>query len=212
VDCAYHPGTEAVTGCIRCQKLICEDCKTVIDGQIYCKPCAKEILATEETKETCKQTKGDTLATDSTIKTARKRKRWEELTRKEKILGSVGLIVIVGIVVGLLSVVFGLFGLLSESDSKPSPSDIGSTAILFVSESDEVPVCVDEEAFEELIKASVAKDDIGIAELLLLGKVFFVPNNTKVLVIDRDFAKRQIRILEGDKFGRTGWVPYEFLK
>jgi len=142
-------------------------------------------------------------------KAARKMKKWEELTRKRKILGSVGLVIIIAIVVGLFSV---LSGCAKTEVSKPSPSDIGSTAILAVSESDMVLVAVDEEAFEELIKASVAKDYMGIAELLLLGKVFEVPNNTKVLVIDSAFAKRKIRILEGDEFGRTGWVPYEFLK
>ncbi len=83
MDCVYHPGREAIAGCIRCQKLICEDCKTVIEGQMYCKFCADEILAAEKAKEIYKQTEGDTLASSSISKTARKTEKQEELTTKK---------------------------------------------------------------------------------------------------------------------------------
>lgn len=73
-------------------------------------------------------------------------------------------------------------------------------------------MAVSEQALEELIKAFVAKDKYGQAELMIQGKWFPVENNTKVLVIDRSFARRKVRILEGKHKGRAGWVPMEFVK
>ena len=43
-------------------------------------------------------------------------------------------------------------------------------------------------------------------------KIFFVKTGTKVLVIDRETFSRQVRILEGENIGRSGWVPFEFIQ
>jgi len=39
MKCDYCHEKEATAGCIRCQKLICEDCRVSWEGQIYCKSC-----------------------------------------------------------------------------------------------------------------------------------------------------------------------------
>ena len=60
------------------------------------------------------------------------------------------------------------------------------------------------------------KDKYGFIELVESGKVFSVPNNTRVLVLDYgggflDSTKSKIRILEGPWTGTAGWVPEEWV-
>jgi hypothetical protein len=96
--------------------------------------------------------------------------------------------------------------------SQSSPSDIGSESILQAGNLEEIYLTIDKESFDEWSKVAAAKDHIGMLELLSAGKMFIVPAGTKVLVIDSSWAIREVRILEGDAFGRTGWLPYEWLK
>jgi len=51
MDCAYHPGKEAVVACVNCGKLICIECKTELGGKAYCPPCANEIFVAKSTAE-----------------------------------------------------------------------------------------------------------------------------------------------------------------
>ena len=97
----------------------------------------------------------------------------------------------------------------TTTESGPS---VGSEARLYSEGSAPFWVAVDEEAFDELISAVVAKDNYGIMELTLAGRVFIVQNNTKVLVIEPGFTKTKVRILEGENAGMAGWVPYEFVQ
>jgi hypothetical protein len=41
--CAYHPEVEAVSGCVGCGRLICLQCRVVLEGKTYCSRCANEI-------------------------------------------------------------------------------------------------------------------------------------------------------------------------
>ena len=75
-----------------------------------------------------------------------------------------------------------------------------------------IPVAVDETAFNEWIKTRTANDKMGQVELLTSGRVFSVPTNTRVLVIDIGFVKSKVRILEGESIGRSGWVPFEWVQ
>ena len=72
-------------------------------------------------------------------------------------------------------------------------------------------IATSEANFDALVKASVANDTIGIAQLVLEGRLFAVEDGTKVLVIDSTVGARQVRILEGELFGETGWLPMEFV-
>ncbi len=44
-NCAYHPKREAVGACVSCGKLVCDECKTILAGKIYCNPCADNMFA-----------------------------------------------------------------------------------------------------------------------------------------------------------------------
>jgi len=93
-----------------------------------------------------------------------------------------------------------------------SSVSVGKEGRLYSEGSLDLPVAVSEQALEETVQAFVSKDKYGQAELMIQGKWFPVENNTKVLVIDRSFARRKVRILEGKHKGRAGWVPMEFVK
>lgn len=87
---------------------------------------------------------------------------------------------------------------------------VGQEARLTVS-SGVVVVCRAKEGMKELTKLSVANDTLGIAEMMLRGRAFGVESGTKVLIIDNGFDVRQVRILEGQMLGRSGWVNRVFL-
>lgn len=106
----------------------------------------------------------------------------------------------------------------SSSSSAPSAvSDSsdrvgrGENGYVRISSSDSVAVLRTKELMDEYVNAAINKDTYGMAQLLLGGGGFFVPNDTKVLVIDSSIGARQIRILEGKFVGQSGWVPMEFV-
>jgi hypothetical protein len=39
-QCAYHPGNEPVAQCVNCRKVICADCRVLLDVKNYCQQCA----------------------------------------------------------------------------------------------------------------------------------------------------------------------------
>ncbi len=69
---------------------------------------------------------------------------------------------------------------------------------------------ISKEAQDKITKASNAKDKIGLAQLVLTGEAFMVDNCTKVKVIDSAMFLRQVRITDGEQFGKAGWLPYEW--
>lgn len=109
----------------------------------------------------------------------------------------------------------------SPSTEQPAPPpkqrsekevrNVGSEARLIV-DSGTVLVAADEAAYKRFLTLAVADDTLGIADMVMQGQAFLVPNGTKVKVIDSGFARREVRILEGEHFGRSGWVAYEFLR
>jgi hypothetical protein len=91
-----------------------------------------------------------------------------------------------------------------------SPS-IGEEAILHCEGGADklIMVTIDKDTYDEAWKAQRINDTHGLLELNF--KLFLVNNNTKVKVLDMDFGKRRVRILEGDKEGLAGWVPEEWV-
>lgn len=73
-------------------------------------------------------------------------------------------------------------------------------------------VATSEAAFDRFMKIAVANDTLGIAEMVLSGSLLKVDRGTKVTIIDRGFTKTEVRILEGDHFGESGWVASEFVR
>lgn len=73
-------------------------------------------------------------------------------------------------------------------------------------------VAADDAAFDELTKAASAGDQVGIRELVRGGRVFLVPQNTRILVIENGVFSVRIRVLDGLQKDKAGWVPAEFVK
>lgn len=75
-----------------------------------------------------------------------------------------------------------------------------------------IGLAISEAAYEQFQKALAAKDDIGVRELIILGLVFAVDNDTRVLAIEYNggfFTPREryrVRVLEGKQRTRAGWV------
>ena len=66
------------------------------------------------------------------------------------------------------------------------------------------------ESQDKITTALVANDEIGLAQLVITREAFMVDNCTKVKVIDTAVSLRQVRILEGEQVGKSGWLPYEW--
>jgi len=137
--------------------------------------------------------------------------------RKKAIIGSTAIIIVVIIIIMILSggghksspapsvpttptketLSFGEEGIINFNDSR---EDCTGSAILGI----------DKNAYKEIGTALLAKDDIGMLELVTSGKALLVENCTKIKVIDSAVGIRRVRILEGKLFGESGWLDYEW--
>jgi RNA polymerase subunit RPABC4/transcription elongation factor Spt4 len=118
-------------------------------------------------------------------------------------------------IVWILTIFFIIIGI-GTCKGMTSNSNISSKSISDIctlsTNIDIVPIAVSKSAFEEWTKARIAKDDPGMKELVLSGKIFFVQTGTKAKIIDRDYLIRKVRILNGDKEGIAGWVAADYVK
>jgi len=112
-------------------------------------------------------------------------------------------------------VVFAVWGALDDAERRSTAPNrpAGQTATVGVGQdgrvvvnSGSVVVCVTPEAYERFVKLAGANDTLGMANLVAEGGAFLVPSGTRVSVIDRGFERREVRILEGQFMGRSGWV------
>ena len=89
------------------------------------------------------------------------------------------------------------------------PPSVGDEVVLVSGEEDEVILGVSVSDYDQMIKASIAKDQFALAGMEPLGKALFVKNRTKALLLDSGPGRKQVRILEGNLSGRSGWVRAE---
>ena len=94
----------------------------------------------------------------------------------------------------------------SSIDIQASERSVGSDARLFLEGRNSIMVSVDEKAFSELINALSSDGDGGVERLIESGRVFTVPNNTRVRILEIATAKNKVRIIEGDQIMQEGWV------
>ncbi len=73
-------------------------------------------------------------------------------------------------------------------------------------------LAIDEATYDTLGKSLMAKDWVGIQQLLRTRRVIEIFNGTNALIIDIGDGKRKIRIQEGNYSGRTGWINQEYLQ
>lgn len=81
---------------------------------------------------------------------------------------------------------------------------VDSEARLYLEGRDSVMVAVDEKAFNELINTLSYGGDV--VSLIESGKIFTVPNNTRVRILEIATAKNKVRIIDGDRVMQEGWV------
>src|SRR6266436_3838415 len=74
-------------------------------------------------------------------------------------------------------------------------------------------VSVDEEAAAEREKLEAASDDVGLSLLIASQKLLMVPDGTPVRVLEiwQPDSRCQVRILEGEHYGKTAVVPLKQL-
>jgi len=65
--------------------------------------------------------------------------------------------------------------------------------------------------YDVFVDTLLSKDTIGLEQFLLDGRGFGVANGTKVLVIGTGVGVRQVRVLEGEHFGESGWLAMEYV-
>jgi len=76
-----------------------------------------------------------------------------------------------------------------------------------------VLLAVDEQAAEEREKLDAANDDVGLSVLIASQRVLMVPTDTQVRVLDirQSGSRCQVRILDGEHYGKTAVVPRQYL-
>lgn len=74
-------------------------------------------------------------------------------------------------------------------------------------------VSVDEGTAAEREKLEVASDDVGLSLLIASQRLLMVPSGTQVRILDVQQAQSccQVRILEGEHYGKTALVPLKQL-
>ena len=74
-------------------------------------------------------------------------------------------------------------------------------------------VSVDQESTAEREKLDAANDDVGLSLLIAAQKLFLVANGTpvRILQVQEATSRCQVRILEGEHYGKTALVPVKWL-
>ena len=74
-------------------------------------------------------------------------------------------------------------------------------------------VSVDEETATEREKLDAANDDVGLSLLIASQRLLMVPNGTpvRILEVQPTQSRCQVRILEGEHYGKTAVVPLKQL-
>src|SRR5262249_46088906 len=90
----------------------------------------------------------------------------------------------------------------SKDSNDHSP---GSVVVLYLQDRKSVMVAVDEQSLDELVTALANTN--RVEQLVDAGRVFSVPNNTKVRVVEANFTKLKVRFLEGRWVMTEAWVP-----
>jgi len=127
------------------------------------------------------------------------------------------------ILLGLVLAIVGIVSVIMQSGSgtrgggdesigrTASDHSPGSEITLYVEGRSSVMVAVDEKALDELINAISTRGD-EVQTLIKSGRVLTVPNKTRVRIIEADFARLKVRIIEGDKIMTEVWVPERWVR
>jgi hypothetical protein len=87
----------------------------------------------------------------------------------------------------------------------------GEEGVLRMDGGSSVPVTTSQAVYDRLQQLANVDDVTGIEQLMMSGNVWMIENGTRVLVIDTDWTRFEVRILEGDRAGSSGFVHRTFV-
>jgi hypothetical protein len=73
-------------------------------------------------------------------------------------------------------------------------------------------MAIDKRDAHTLARAVETRDMPSVGQLVTVGKAMELDAGSLVNVVGESFNERKIEILEGAQRGRSGWVPFEWLK
>ena len=87
----------------------------------------------------------------------------------------------------------------------------GENGVLRSGDGSEVPVAANQGIYERLQDLADVNDVVGIKQLMGTGNIWLVNSGTRVHVIDTHWMRFEVRILDGNRAGRSGFVKREFV-
>ena len=97
-------------------------------------------------------------------------------------------------------------------DSNIAP---GTSARVFSEKSKILVIATSEKTLDELLQSATKdnqkKFDKRVASLRTSGRVFFVSNNTAVVIVEVSYLKTQVVIMDGPKAGMSGWLLTDYV-
>ncbi len=97
----------------------------------------------------------------------------------------------------------------NEAWSKFKGPSIGNEVVLDAGAADEVMLGVTESDYGKIIEAFVGKDQDQLRRMESSGRLNRVSNGTKALLMDTTLGNAKVKILSGEKPGRSGWLSIE---
>lgn len=137
---------------------------------------------------------------------------WNKLSKAKKIfVVAILLILAVWISMTMIGNIKGLIFYTGQEEQQPAPQqpqeiNIGQEGFLKFPE-----LASSKENLDKFTKALNAHDTNEIKQMILAGEVLSADTGARVLVIGSSLSARQIRILEGENTGNSGWVFTEFI-
>ena len=121
----------------------------------------------------------------------------------------------------LILFVIGIITTMISPSSKTPSTDItskvserlkvGEDGYISTGGTNPVLVGVTKEYYDEMFKLITAKDNLGVSQMVLDGKVLMVDSGTAIKVIASEFPSTEVRITEGKYIAQSGWVPNEMV-
>lgn len=143
-----------------------------------------------------------------------------QITKESRVKRSSTWLALIGLVIAI-GIVFFIMrpgsknppgSIVDQSSARPaSELSPGVEVKLYIQGQKSVMVAADERALYDLISAIAAKSD-KVQNLIQSGRVFAVPNDTRVRIVETGFPKIKVRVIEGDKMMSEGWVPESWVR
>lgn len=100
-----------------------------------------------------------------------------------------------------------------SKDTEPQKEafTVGSI-VATTSAADNIICATTQDNYKELWKYLVAKDKVGVEEMLKQGKIYLLETGTEVKVIQATFNGIEVRVTEGPHKDKIAWVALDFLE